>query len=72
MSKYFIAKSTGSVLAVNEDVKVGQGKNATLLVDQYSKRPEKYTPCDKDGKPLKAVKEEKAPEEPAKVQPATK
>lgn len=58
MSKYFIAKSTGSVLEVNESVMVGQGKFAKPLIDQYTSRPDHYTPCTKDGKPLKAAKEE--------------
>jgi hypothetical protein len=63
MSKYFIAKATGSVLEVNEKVMVGEGKNATPLYKQYESRPENYTPCDKDGKPLKAAKGNSAPKD---------
>jgi hypothetical protein len=79
MSKYFIAKSTGSVLEVNETVMVGGGKNKTPLINQYTSRPKQYTPCDKNGKPLKAVKvntapkgDEKAPEDTAKGETAAK
>ncbi len=61
MSKYFIAKKTGSVLEVNENVKLGQGKHAKPLMEQYTSRPKLYTPCTKDGKPLKAAKGETTP-----------
>ena len=44
--KYFISP-TGSVLGVENPVVLAQMEN----------HPESYTPCDKDGKPLKAVAE---------------
>lgn len=49
--KYFIVKATGVVIAVPK-VKTGEGKNATDLVLQYASRPDFYTECDKNGKPV--------------------
>ena len=52
--KYFIQKSTGLTIGVPEDTKVGEGKHALSVLEQYELYPEYYTPCTKDGKPLKA------------------
>lgn len=56
MAKYFIVKSTGVVLKVKESVKVGQGKHAVSLVEQYESRPDLYTPCDAKGQAADAKK----------------
>ena len=48
--KYFIAKATGVVLAVDEAKTLGKGK----LLDAYEGN-DNYTPCDKAGNPLKAA-----------------
>lgn len=48
--KYFIAKESGAVLAVDENKTLGKGK----LLDAYEGN-DNYIPCDKDGKPLKAA-----------------
>lgn len=56
--KYFIQKSTGLTIGVPEDTKVGEGKHALSVLEQYELYPEYYTPCDKNGKPLKAVDDE--------------
>lgn len=52
--KYFIQKSTGLIIGVSEDTKVGEGKHALSVLEQYELYPEYYTPCTKNGKPLKA------------------
>lgn len=54
--KYFKVRGVGTILAVDDQVEVGQGKNAALLIDQYTKRPDYYIPCDAKGKPLDAPK----------------
>lgn len=58
--KYFIQKSTGLTIGVPEDTKVGEGKHALPVVEQYELYPEYYTPCTKNGKPLKAEAEGEA------------
>lgn len=52
--KYFKLKANGVVLGVDESVKTGD-KSQTSILSQYESRPELYTPCDKDGNPLKAT-----------------
>jgi hypothetical protein len=54
--KYFKLRTVGTILAVNDEVKVGEGKNQTSLIEQYEKRPDYYIPCDAKGNPLKADK----------------
>jgi len=58
--KYFKLRTVGSILAVNDEVKVGQGQNESRLIEQYESRPDYYIPCDKEGNALKAEKPKKA------------
>lgn len=67
--KYFIQNSTGLTIGVPENTKVGEGKHALGVLEQYELYPEHYTPCTKDGKPLKV---EADGEGEAKAKKATK
>lgn len=53
-TKYFKMAKVGTVLAVSDEVTVGEGENAKLLIHQYESRPDYYIPCDKNGKLLSA------------------
>lgn len=62
-TKYFKLRKVGTVLAVNTEVKVGQGENAKPLIEQYEKRPEYYIPCDRDGNTTKKTAKPKGEKE---------
>lgn len=69
-TKYFKMAKVGTILVVSDEVVVGEGENAKLLIRQYESRPDYYIPCDKNGKPLSAKAKSSAtkPQEPSNTQ----